>query len=76
VSDGAEPAKRSHLKMVDPRLLRYTHGTRRFRVVTIAPGAITAGLVLAQAWLIANTVADVVVHHDGLSRRRVLPESN
>ncbi len=32
----------------------------------------TAGLVLSQAWLIANTVSDVVVHHQGATQVRSL----
>jgi thiol reductant ABC exporter CydD subunit len=52
---------------VDPRLLRYTRGTRRFLVVTVVLGGITAGLVVAQAWLIASTISGVVIHHRGLS---------
>ena len=42
---------------VDPRLLHYTRGTRRYLVVTVVLGGVTAGLVVAQAWLIANTVS-------------------
>ena len=38
----------------------------------MALGATTAFLVLTQAWVIANTVADVVVHHDDLVRVRAL----
>ncbi len=45
---------------IDPRLLRYTRGTRRYLVATVLLGGITAGLVVAQAWLIANVVARVV----------------
>ena len=52
---------------VDPRLLHYTLGTRRFLVVTVALGGITAGLVVAQAWLIASTISGVVLQHRGLS---------
>ena len=52
---------------VDPRLLHYTRGTRRFLIVTVALGGITAGLVVAQAWLIASTISGVVIHHRGLS---------
>jgi ATP-binding cassette, subfamily C, bacterial CydCD len=58
---------RGPLRAVDPRLLRYTKGTRRFLVLTVALGGVTAALVLAQAWLIATTVSDVVVHHRSLS---------
>ena len=34
---------------MDPRLLAYTRGTRRFLFLTVLSGAATAGLVLAQA---------------------------
>ena len=43
---------------VDPRLLHYTRGTRRYLVVTVVLGGITAVLVVAQAWLIANTISE------------------
>jgi ATP-binding cassette, subfamily C, bacterial CydCD len=59
---------RGPFRAVDPRLFRYTRGSRRFLVLTVALGGVTAGLVLAQAWLIATTVSDVVVHHWTLSR--------
>lgn len=52
---------------VDPRLLHYTRGTRRFLMVTVVLGGITAGLVVAQAWLIASAISGVVIHHRGLS---------
>ena len=57
---------------VDPRLLHYARGTRRYLLLTVVLGGVTAGLVLAQAWLIANTIADVVVHHRGLAQVRTL----
>ena len=44
-------------RAVDPRLLRYTRGTRRFLVATVVLGGVTAALVVAQAWLIATTVS-------------------
>ena len=52
---------------VDPRLLHYARGTRRFLIVTVVLGGITAGLVVAQAWLIADTISGVVIHHRGLA---------
>ncbi|MGD0391132.1 MAG: thiol reductant ABC exporter subunit CydD [Acidimicrobiales bacterium] len=55
---------------VDHRLLHYARGTRRFLVVTVVLGGVTAGLVVAQAWLIASTISGVVVHHRGLSTVR------
>src|ERR1700722_10047762 len=57
---------------VDPRLLAYTRGTRRYLLLTVVLGGLTAGLVLAQASLIANTIADVVVHHEGMAHVRTL----
>ncbi len=57
---------------VDPRLLHYARGTRPYMVLTVVLGGVTAGLVLAQAWLIANTISDVVVHYQGLAHVRTL----
>jgi thiol reductant ABC exporter CydD subunit len=58
--------------VVDPRLLEYTRGTRRFLVAAVVAGAVTACLVLVQAWLIAEMVSDVLVHHRDLGDVRVL----
>ena len=74
-SDGASkpaaaPSRRSG--PVDPRLLHYARGTRRYLLLTVVLGGVTAALVLAQAWLIANTISDVVVHHRGLAHVRTL----
>ena len=41
-------------------------------MLTVVLGGVTAGLVLAQAWLIANTISDVVVDHQGLAHVRTL----
>ncbi len=57
---------------IDPRLLHYTRGTRRYLVLTVLLGGLTAALVVAQSWLIANTIADVVVHHRALGDVRPL----
>jgi thiol reductant ABC exporter CydD subunit len=58
-------------RAVDPRLLAYTRGTRRYLVLAVLSGAATAGLVLAQAWLIATTISDVLVRHRSLGGVRV-----
>jgi len=42
---------------VDPRLLRYARATRPFLVALIALGGVTAVLIIAQAWLLADVVA-------------------
>ncbi len=60
------------MRTVDPRLLHYTRGTRRYLLTTVALGGGTAFLVLAQAWLIAHAVSDVLVHHQGLAAVRLL----
>ena len=57
---------------VDPRLLEYTRATRRYLVATVLVGGFTAALVVAQAWLIANTVARVVSGHQALAQVRTL----
>jgi thiol reductant ABC exporter CydD subunit len=42
---------------VDPRLLRLGRGVRAHLVVTVVLGGITALLVIAQAWLLADVIA-------------------
>ncbi|MFE0099199.1 thiol reductant ABC exporter subunit CydD [Streptomyces sp. NPDC059009] len=45
------------MKPIDPRLFRYARATRLFLVAVVALGAAGAGLVVAQAMLIAEVVA-------------------
>lgn len=52
---------------IDSRLLHYTRGTRRYLFFTVFLGGFTAGLVVAQAWLIAHTISEVLIRHVGLS---------
>ncbi len=68
----AEPPapRRARAGPIDPRLLAYTRGTSRFLVLAVLLGAITAGLVLLQAWLIASTIADVVAKGEHLAQVR------
>ncbi|MEU4346786.1 thiol reductant ABC exporter subunit CydD [Streptomyces sp. NPDC023838] len=44
------------MKPIDPRLLRYARATRLFLVAVVALGLVGAGLVVAQAMLIADVV--------------------
>ncbi|WP_030806166.1 thiol reductant ABC exporter subunit CydD [Streptomyces sp. NRRL F-2799] len=44
------------MKPIDPRLLRYAHATRFFLVAVVLLGGLGAGLVIAQAMLIAEIV--------------------
>ncbi|MBG0853965.1 thiol reductant ABC exporter subunit CydD [Streptomyces spinoverrucosus] len=50
------------MKPIDPRLLRYARATRLFLVAVVGLGAIGAGLVIAQAMLIAETVVGAFQH--------------
>lgn len=45
-----------HVKPIDPRLLRYARATRRFLVAVVVLGLAGAGLVVAQAMIIAEVV--------------------
>lgn len=54
-----------HVKPIDPRLLRHARATRRFLVAVVALGALGAGLVIAQAMLVAEVVVGAFQH--GLS---------
>ncbi|NEA47223.1 thiol reductant ABC exporter subunit CydD, partial [Streptomyces sp. SID10815] len=50
------------MKPIDPRLLRYARATRLFLLAVIALGALGAGLVIAQAMLIAEIVVGAFQH--------------
>ena len=51
---------------VDPRLVAYTRSTRRYLMTAVGLGILTATLVVAQAWLIADTVSGAFLSHRGL----------
>ncbi|MDC2950794.1 thiol reductant ABC exporter subunit CydD [Streptomyces heilongjiangensis] len=51
-----------HVKPIDPRLLRYARATRVFLAAVIGLGAVGAGLVIAQAMLIAEVVVGAFQH--------------
>ncbi|MBQ0847758.1 thiol reductant ABC exporter subunit CydD [Streptomyces sp. BH-SS-21] len=53
------------MKPIDPRLLRYARATRLFLMAVVGLGAVGAGLVVAQAMLIAEVVVGAFQH--GLS---------
>src|SRR5436305_9481999 len=52
----------------DPRLLHHAGATRRFIRISVCLGCVTAGLVIAQAWLLALIISDVVSSGDGLNQ--------
>ncbi len=44
------------MRPLDPRLLRYARATRAYLGVCVGLGVVTAGLVIAEAWLLARLV--------------------
>jgi thiol reductant ABC exporter CydD subunit len=54
----------------DPRLLRYARTTRAYLLLSVGLGGVTALLVVAQAWLLADTVAGAFAHREGLAQLR------
>ncbi|MET9087958.1 thiol reductant ABC exporter subunit CydD [Streptomyces sp. NPDC004237] len=59
-----------HVKPIDPRLLRYARTTRLFLVAVVGLGAVGAGLVIAQAMLIAEVVVGAFQHGHSVSELR------
>lgn len=51
-----------HVKPIDPRLLRYARATRFFLTAVVVLGAVGAGLLVAQAMLIAEVVVGAFQH--------------
>jgi ATP-binding cassette subfamily C protein CydCD len=67
----ASRASKRHSSFLDPRLLHYARATRTYLVVAVVIGGLTALLVIAQAWLLANVVAGAFIHHKGLAELKV-----
>ncbi|MFG3022875.1 thiol reductant ABC exporter subunit CydD [Streptomyces sp. NPDC048254] len=58
------------MKPIDPRLLRYARATRLFLIAVVGLGAVGAGLVIAQAMLIAEVVVGAFQHGHSVSELR------
>jgi thiol reductant ABC exporter CydD subunit len=56
---------------VDPRLLKYARATRPFLVALIVLGGVTALLIIAQAWLLADVVAGAFGGRRGIAALRL-----
>ena len=54
------------MKPLDPRLLRYARATRTYLVLTVVLGLLTAGLVIAQASLLARLLDAGISRHEQL----------
>ncbi|MEW2510190.1 thiol reductant ABC exporter subunit CydD [Streptomyces sp. NPDC046870] len=59
-----------HVKPIDPRLLRYARATRLFLVAVVGLGAVGAGLVIAQAMLVAEIVVGAFQHGQSVAELR------
>ncbi|MFJ5836379.1 thiol reductant ABC exporter subunit CydD [Streptomyces shenzhenensis] len=59
-----------HVKPIDPRLLRYARATRLFLAAVVGLGALGAGLLIAQAMLIAEVVVGAFQHHLSVTELR------
>ncbi|MEV6762325.1 thiol reductant ABC exporter subunit CydD [Streptomyces sp. NPDC051105] len=59
-----------HVKPIDPRLLRYARATRLFLIAVVGLGAVGAGLVIAQAMLVAEVVVGAFQHGHSVSELR------
>jgi thiol reductant ABC exporter CydD subunit len=46
-------------RMIDPRLIRYARSTRSLIIASVALSALGGGLLIAQAWLLADVVSSV-----------------
>ncbi|MGW6129691.1 thiol reductant ABC exporter subunit CydD [Cellulomonas sp. NPDC055163] len=60
------------MKPLDPRLLRHARAARRYIALTVALGVLVAGLVVAQALLLAHALAAAV--HDGATLPKIAPQ--
>ncbi|MFI9808332.1 thiol reductant ABC exporter subunit CydD [Streptomyces sp. NPDC052301] len=58
------------MKPIDPRLLRYARAIRFFLAAVIGLGVVGAGLVIAQAMLIAETVVGAFQHGQSVAELR------
>jgi thiol reductant ABC exporter CydD subunit len=65
------PPARRRTGPLGPRLLHYAKSTRRYLVLTVILGGCTAFLVVAQAWLLAESVSGAFIHHKGLAQLKV-----
>lgn len=54
------------MKPVDPRLFRYARSTRRFFLISVLVGALTALFVILQAWFLSSILVDVIGNGNSL----------
>ena len=66
----ASEPRRARSGAFDPRLLRTARATRRYLVVSVAIGIVTAVLVVLQSWLLADAVDGAYLRHRSLAALR------
>ena len=54
------------MKPVDPRLFHYARSTRRFFIVSVLAGSLTALFVILQAWFLSSILVDVIGNGNAL----------
>lgn len=55
------------MRPFDPRLMQYAAATRKFLVLSVLFGAIQAGLIVVQAYLLATTISEVFLDRAALA---------
>ncbi|MGA7705647.1 MAG: hypothetical protein WB998_12215, partial [Solirubrobacteraceae bacterium] len=58
------------MRAIDPRLGQYARATKTFLVISVCLGSLSALLIVAQAWLLAEVVAGAFSHHMSLAQLR------
>ena len=58
------------MKALDARLLRHARATRPFLLTSVSLGVLSALLIVAQAWLLADVVSRASRGGEGLARLR------
>ena len=58
------------MRALDPRLAHYARATRTFLIVSVGLGVLTATLIVAQAWLLADVVSRAFLGGLGLGALR------
>jgi thiol reductant ABC exporter CydD subunit len=58
------------VRALDPKLLQYARATRTFLIVSVVLGVLSALLIVAQAWLLADIVAGAFLGGKGLAQLR------
>ena len=56
------------MRALDPRLLRYARATRTFLFVSVSLGVLSALLIVAQAWLLADVVSRAFIGGSGVAQ--------